>query len=75
MAGGGYTPAEISAFLISDINAIYEAWRDNPPVNELLAAFMGVKPKPKPSPAFATATTGSSIAAIRAAYPDGLMRG
>lgn len=67
MADGGYTPAEIDAFPLAAVNAIYASWSRQPPVRQMVAAYLGIKPKKKAGEFTPTHTAS----AIRAAFPDG----
>jgi hypothetical protein len=71
MVDGGYTPREIDTFTLADVNLVYAEWGRLPPLRVMAAAYLGIKPRdaePKSTPA----TT--SVAVLRAMYPDGLMR-
>lgn len=56
----------------ADVDRTFRYWNIHPPVRDLVAAFMGVKPKAaseKPQ------ASHPSIAMLKARYPDGVMRG
>ena len=76
MAEGGYTPRETDKFTLGDANLLFDYWSRNPGIRMMLAGFFGLKPKPPGAslPALATETPITSIAAIRAQFPDGIMR-
>ncbi len=77
MGAGGYTAAEVDATPFPAVLALFAYWRENPPVNELLARVYDYKPKDL-APALAppgSAPGGMSIAQLREAFPDGYMRG
>lgn len=43
MANCGYTPGEIDAMTMRDINRLYNYWSKHPPAADILAAVHGVK--------------------------------
>ena len=53
-----------------DVRYIFDFWEDHPPVDAMVAAYLGVKPKPAAPDVPAT----TSVAVLRAQFPDGLMR-
>jgi hypothetical protein len=55
---------------MDEVDGLYRYWRRNPPLVDLVAAYLGFKPKTE-----AEAAAHPSIAMIRARYPDGIVRG
>jgi hypothetical protein len=72
MVDGGYTPREIDKFTLADVNLVYAEWGRLPPLRVMVAAGLGIIPTAAPDPKSTPATT--SVAVLRAMYPDGLMR-
>ncbi len=52
---------DVTGLTVDDVACIFDYWQDSPPVNELVAAYMGVKPKQR-GPA-----KGPTIAGLMAA--------
>lgn len=82
MADGGYTPREVDKFTLADVTLLFDYWGDHPSLRSMAAAYLGIKPKGSrdtpgevhiPSPG--QMAGGISAAAIRAAYPGGIVRG
>lgn len=71
MADGGYAPRVIDTFTLADVRLLLNRWASHPPVRVMVAAYLGIKSADRAAPAGAV----TSVAAIRAQFPDGLMRG
>jgi hypothetical protein len=41
----GYTPAQICEMTLDDVLPLFEYWKRYPPLRDLVAAFVGFKPK------------------------------
>lgn len=66
MAGAGFLPAAIDEMPMHDVIALFAFWREQPPVNELLAAVHGLEPKRPPD-----ADDPSGIGGLIARAPSG----
>ena len=74
MADGGFAPPEIDRFTLADVNALYDWWAENPPLRVVvtgIAIALGMTPPQKAAP---SKVEPLSIAAIKAQYPDGIIR-
>jgi hypothetical protein len=71
MVDAGYAPDQISRFTLADIDLIFGFWGRNPPIRAMVAAYLGIKPQAKAPP---TNQPSDSVAAMRARFPDGLLR-
>lgn len=69
---GGYGLAEIRAMTLADATATFRRWLKLPPLYDLVAGFVGFKPK---AAAPASEAQHPSVAMIKAMYPDGMIRG
>lgn len=73
MADGGYTPREIDKFTLADVNLLYTEWSRIPPVRAMVAAYLKIEVRGSKQAAPTPAVT--SIAALKAMFPAGVMKG
>ncbi len=71
MTACGFTPADIDEMTLFDIHALFDYWRDFPPVHEILKAVHGIERK-----SLRPADSGdpSGIGGLIARFPDGCVR-
>jgi hypothetical protein len=74
MADGGYTPREIDKFTLADVNLLYSEWSRIPPVRAMVAAYLKIEVRGRKKAAPATPAV-TSIAALKAMFPAGVMKG
>jgi hypothetical protein len=73
MTACGFTPGDIDEMTLFDIHALFDYWRDYPPVHEILKSVHGIERKPMPSVA-PNAGDPSGIGGLIARFPDGRVR-
>ncbi|TNC07117.1 hypothetical protein FF100_33650 [Methylobacterium terricola] len=59
---------------IWDVERIFAYWRVAPPTHELVAAYLGYKPRPEPVAVAASADDPSGIGSMILQFPDGLVK-